>query len=768
MTTQHTVETPPSADERRPYVGRAVARLDGPAKTTGRAAFAAEHAYPDLAYAAVVHATIPRGRIRTIDTNDASSVQGVIAVLTHENTPPVMKAPGRQSMLSPTSLATSTSVNYLATDEVHWNGQPVAVVVAETFEKARYAASLVRVTYDQWPAAVDFVAEAPHAVPDKGIPMLSRPAKKGDTVAALAAAAYAVDLEFSTPQHNHNALEPHATTAVWDGDRLTVHEGTQNISAVRSLLAKRFGVPKANVHVLSPFVGGGFGGKARPWAGTLLAVLAARVTGRPVRLALPRAGVYHTVGGRTASTQRVALGADVDGRLTALLHSSVSRTGRVGGMPEPITEVSQHLYAAPNITTRQDVAKLDLLSNTFMRAPGEALGSFAIESAMDELAWTVGMDPVTLRLLNQPERDPVGGQRFTHRMLREAFALGAERFGWKDRDPRAGSMRDGRWLVGMGVATAWYRTMRSPASVTVRLDATGSLLVRCALHEMGMGAPTAQAQIAADQMGVGLDSVRMEYGDSDLPRGAVAFGSMQTASVAAGVLAACAQLKKQLHKLARQIPGSPLAGARLAEVEARDGGLYLRRAGHTYAGILAAAGRDHVEVSYKPNLPAFVARTARDLRFRARAASGAQFCEVRVDADTGEIRVSRWLGVFDVGTVINARTATSQLRGGIIWGIGMALEEQTLIDPRTGRIMNPSLSEYHVPVHADIPQIDVHYLDEPDPTMPLGLLGLGEIGITGAPAAVANAVRHATGTRVADLPITLDKVLPGARTSTHA
>ncbi|QYC45277.1 Xanthine dehydrogenase molybdenum-binding subunit [Nonomuraea coxensis DSM 45129] len=716
------------------YVGKPVDRVDGRAKVTGEARFAAEHHYPDLAHAALVHAAVARGRITAIDTAAARAVPGVIDVLTHENAP-AMKPPPKFSPLDLSTIVSATSVNYLATDEVHWNGQPVAVVVAETPETARHAAALVRPAYQELPAVLDFAAEEPNAVPQKGNLLQESEADKGDAEAALKAAPVAVDLRFTTPPYHHNALEPHATTAVWDGDLLTVHEGTQNIAWLRGHLAARFGVPERSVRVLSPYVGGGFGGKAMVWAGTLLAVLAARAVDRPVRLALSRAAVYHTVGGRTPSTQRVALGADTDGRLTAIVHTSVSRTGRIGGMPEPVTAATRHLYAAPNIRLRQHLVQLDLLANTPMRAPGEAIGTFAVESAMDELAWELGLDPVELRLRNEPERNPVDGKRFSRRLLREAYALGAERFGWRDRDPRAGAMRDGRWLVGMGVATAYHPAFVLPANVSVRLGADGRVVVRCGLQEMGMGAATVQAQIAADELGVPLESVRVEYGDSTLPGAPGAAGSTQTASIAAGVVAACDKLKRTVRRLGRGAPG-------------------------TYAEILARAGRDHVTVEVKANMPVFMVRTLLERRRLVKAACGVHFCEVRVDRDTGEIRVSRWLGVFDVGRIVNAKTAASQLRGGIVMGLGMALSEETLVDPRTGRIMNPSLADYHVPVHADVPRIDVHYLDEPDPTMPLGLVGIGEVGITGVAAAVANAVRHATGVRVLDLPITLDKVLP--------
>ncbi|XVQ07193.1 xanthine dehydrogenase family protein molybdopterin-binding subunit [Spirillospora sp. CA-255316] len=720
-------------------VGKPIDRVDGRAKTSGQARFAAEHPCPGLAYAALVHATIARGRVTGFDVAGAAAVPGVLAVLTHENAPR-MKPPPRATLMNMGMILIGTSVNYLNTDEVHWNGQPIAVVVAETLEAAREAAGLVGVTYRESQAAVDFAAEEEHAVPLKGNPLMPGTAKKGDAETALKAAPVSVDLRFTTPPLNHNAIEPHATTAVWDGDRLTVHEGTQGSTMLRAHLAARFGVPEASVRVISPFVGGAFGGKGPVWAGTLLTVLAARATGRPVRMMLTREGVYRTVGGRSPSIQRVALGAMADGGLTAVIHTGVTGTGKVGGLPEAVTAPSGHLYAAPNILLRHSLVELDLLPNTFMRAPGEAPGAFALESAVDELAYELGMDPIALRMRNEPETNPIDGKRFSHRLLREAYDYGVQRFGWADRTPEPGSMRDGRWLVGMGVATAHHRTMRFTANVTVRLSADGSVLVRCGLQEVGVGAATTQAQIAADALGVPFDAVRVEYGDSTLPAGPGAGASAQTVSVAASLLAACDKLKRKVRALGK---------------------------GGSYAEILARAGRDHIEAAVGSQTrlgtlagqAKFIAKFLRDHRRWVKAGYGAQFCEVRVDPDTGEIRVSRWLGVFDVGRVINAKTAASQLRGGIVMGIGMALSEETLVDPRTGRIMNPSLAEYHVPVHADIPPIDVHYLDEPDPTMPLGLHGLGEIGVTGVAGALANAVHHATGKRVYNLPITLDKLL---------
>ncbi|WP_103342519.1 xanthine dehydrogenase family protein molybdopterin-binding subunit [Amycolatopsis sp. CA-126428] len=736
--------TLPATETGGAIVGKPIDRVDGTAKTTGAALFSAEYPLPGLAHAALVHSTISRGRITAIGTESAAAVPGVVAVLTHLNAPPLKPAP-KVSPLNLATLVSGTSVDYLNTDEVHWDGQPVAVVVADTLEAAREAAGLVTVTYETWPSTVDFAAEEKNAKPQKNNLIMPGGAKKGDAEAALAAAPVSLDLRFTTPTHHHNAIEPHATTAAWNGDRLTIHDGTQSIDWVRTHLALRFGVPAANVRVIAPFVGGGFGGKGMVWPGTILAALAARATGRPVRLMLTREGVYRTVGGRTPSTQRVALGAGTDGRLTALIHTSVTRTGRVGGGPEQVTSQSKHLYAAENILVQQNLVELDLLSNTSMRAPGESIGTYALEASIDELAYRVGVDPIELRMRNEPATNPIDGKKFTHRMLREAYARGAERFGWADRTPEPGSMRDGRWLVGMGVASAYHPAWQFAASVTVRLSVDGTVLVRCGFHEMGMGGATAQAQIAADALGVPFEAVRVEYGDSTLPVSPGAGGSMQTASIANSLLAACEKLKRELDTLAKR---SGSAGMSPATILAEAG----------VPSVEAAVGSDTRFGRVAGQLK-FAAKFLRDQRRWMKAACGAQFCEVRVDPDTGEVGVSRWTAVFDVGRVINAKTASSQLRGGIVMGIGMALAEETLVDPRTGRIMNPSLAEYHVPVHADIPPIDVGYLDDPDPTMPLGLIGVGEVGITGVAGAIANAVHHATGRRIHDLPITLDKLL---------
>jgi xanthine dehydrogenase YagR molybdenum-binding subunit len=691
-----------------------------------------------------VHATVARGTITAIETAAAAAVPGVLAVITHLNAPRIRPERKANIVRDLGPSVSGTEVNYLNTDQVFWDGQPIAVVVAETSAAANEAAPLVTVTYRELPARVDFAAEQKNATPAKGDLAFAGVAKKGDAESALAAAEVSVDLRYTTPGLQHNAIEPHATIAVWEGDHLTVHDTTQAIDQSHRYLAWRFGVPASHVRVKAEFVGGAFGGKFAVWPGTVIAAMAAKVVGRPVRLALSRKAVSRAAGGRTASTNRIALGATRDGRLTALIQDSLTRTGSAGGLLEATSSPARHLYGAETMLTRQNLVAMDLLPNTWMRAPGEAIGSFVLESAMDELAYELAMDPIALRLRNEPETDPTGGKKFSHRMLREAFETGAERFGWADRDPEPRSMRDGEWLVGVGTATAYHPVLRLIADVKVRLNDDGAALVQCGFHEMGMGAATAQAQIAADALGIGYDKVRVEYGDSALPPGPMAGNSNQTATVATSVLAACAELTQKVAALARrtgtagQEPPATLRAAGTPFLEASVGST-------TRLGALRSQGR-------------FLTTFLKDQRW-SKAARGAQFCEVRVNADTGELRISRWLGMFDVGRVINPKTAASQLRGSIVMGIGMAMSEQTMVDPRNGRTMSAGLDSYYLPVHADIPPIDVAWLDEPDKTMPLGLIGLGEVGMTGVAAAIANAVFHATGRRVRDLPISLDKTL---------
>ncbi|MFD3614672.1 xanthine dehydrogenase family protein molybdopterin-binding subunit [Streptomyces sp. NPDC058676] len=748
MTTGTRTGSEPGADTSVPVggaVGRPVDRRDGHAKVTGAVRFSAEHHYPNLTYATLVHATVARGTITGIDTAAAAAVPGVVAVVTHLNAPRI-KPPRKPNIVRDLGPDVSgTSVDYLNTDQVFWDGQPIAVVVAETSAAANEAASLVEVTYDRLPVRVDFAAEQKNATPAKGDPFsFAGLKKKGDAEAALAAAEVSLDLRYTTPGLQHNAIEPHATIAVWDGDHLTVHDTTQSINQTGHYLAWRFGVPASHVRVRAEFLGGGFGGKFAVWPGTVIAAMAAKAVGRPVRLALSRTAVSRATGGRTASTNRIALGATRDGRLTSLIQDSITRTGSVGGLLEATTSPARHLYGAENMLTRQNLVPMDLVPNTWLRAPGEAIGSFVLESALDELAYELSMDPIDLRLRNEPATDPTDGKKFSQRMQREAFERGAERFGWADRNPEPRSMRDGEWLVGMGTATAYHPTLRLVADVKVRLSDDGSALVQCGFHEMGMGAATVQAQIAADALGIAYEKVRVEYGDSALPSGPMAGNSNQTATVATSLLAACAELTRKVSALARrtgttgQEPASALRAAGRPFIEASVGS-------DTRLGALGGQGR-------------LLSNFLKDQRW-SKAARGAQFCEVRVNADTGELRISRWLGVFDVGRIINPKTAASQLRGAVVMGIGMAMSEQSLIDPRNGRTMSAGLDSYYVPVHADIPPIDVDWLDEPDKTMPLGIIGLGEVGMTGVAAAIANAVYHATGKRIRDLPITLDKLL---------
>ena len=731
-------------------LGAPVSRVDGALKVQGKARFAAEVAMEGLAYAGLVHSTIARGRIAAIDTGAAEAAPGVGLVMTYKNAPR-MKAPALFGT-SP-SAAGASSLPIMQDASIHWNGQTVAVVLAETQEQADYAASLIEIRYEVEPAVTSFEMAKGRARRPESI--LGEPAELeiGDAKAGLAGAATVVDHIYRTPRYNHNAIELHAATIVWEGDQLIIHDASQLVNATASTVAGVFGLKDHQVRVISPYVGGGFGGKCL-WDHQILGAAAAKLAGRPVRIVLSRESVFRLVGGRTTTEQRVALGANADGTLAALIHTGVAAMTTHNACPEQFTFPARHLYAAQNIHVAQEVADLDMLANTFMRAPGESVGTFALESAMDELAEALKIDPIELRRRIEPEKDPTSGARFSSRNIVEAYARGAEHFGWSRRNPVPRSQRDGEWLIGMGCATATYPYYRFPgATARITLNADGQAIVAMASHEMGMGTATTQAQAAAERLALPLENVSFEYGDTALPPGTVAGGSSQTASIGAAVIAAFEELVPALLQLAGN--DSPLAGLKASEVEARDGGLGKiddPQSHESYASILSRAGRKEVVAEAKAPMPL-------EMQKYSMHSYAAQFCEVRVNAVTGEVRVSRFLGSFDCGRILNSKTAASQFKGGIIMGLGLALTEETLFDERSGRIMNPSLAEYHVPVHLDVPAIDIIWTDIPDPHSPMGARGIGEIGITGVGAAVANAIYNATGKRIRELPITLDKLL---------
>ncbi len=731
-------------------VGQPLARVDGPLKVAGKARFAAEVPFANLAYAALVYSSIARGRIASVDTGEAELAPGVLLVMTYKNAPRLRPPP---IMIADANGAAASNLPVMQDSTIRWNGEPVACVVAETQEQADDAAALVQVTYAAEPARTSFASAKRRAkAPDN---ILGEPAKIaiGDAEGALAQAQFRVDETYTTPRHSHGAIELHAVTVAWEDGGLLVHDATQMLHLTRSTLAAVFGLKEDKVRVLSPFVGGGFGNKA-VWSHHVLAAAASRMLNRPVRLVLTREGVFRATGGRTLTEQRVALGAKQDGHLTALIHTGVAGMTDHNYCPEQFTFPARHLYAADSFLIAQEIAPLDMVANTFMRAPGESIGTFALESAIDELACAMDVDPVELRRRLEPEKDPTSGLPFSSRNLVEAYRRGAERFGWERRHPKPRTQRDGEWLIGQGVATGTYPYYRMPGgAASITLTADGRAIVRMAAHEMGMGTATVQAQHAAERLGLPVEHVTFEYGDTNLPSGTMAGGSSQSASIIAAVAAASEELVKQLLKLAGN--DSPLAGLRPSQVEARDGGLCRRddpAQCETYVSILRRAGKS--EFSCEVPAPAPLEMMKYSMHSYC-----AQFCEVRVSEITGETRVTRWLGSFDTGRILNPTTAASQFRGGIIMGIGLALTEETLFDERTGRIMNPSLAEYHLPVHLDVPPIDIIWNDIPDPHSPLGVRGIGEIGITGAGAAIANAVYNATGTRVRSLPITVDKLL---------
>ncbi|MDQ6830920.1 MAG: xanthine dehydrogenase family protein molybdopterin-binding subunit [Gemmatimonadota bacterium] len=689
-------------------IGDPINRIDGRLKVTGSAKFSAEIPIDHVAYGVIVQSTIAKGTIEHLDIKEATAAPGVIAVITADN---VQQLPDKGRVPPPGRVLT-----LLQERTVRYNGEPIAVVVAESFEEATHAATLVRATYRAEPPVIDMHASLPGARPytQKILGSIEPTMKRGDVNAGLAQADAHVDAIYTTPIETHNAMEPHGTIARWDGEHLTLYDSTQYVYGVKRSVAKALGIPDANVRVISNFTGGAFGSKGTAWSQVVLSAMAAKHVNRPVKLVLSRRHMFGIVGARPYTVQHLELGARKDGSLTAIRHASTSSTSALEDWLEPSTLQTRMLYACPNAETSQKLVTLNVGTPTFNRAPGESSGTFALESALDELAVALAMDPIELRLKNHADADPESGKPWSSKSLRECYARGAEKFGWSKRTAAPRSMKDGDILIGYGMASATYPTRRSPAAAVARMMPNGDVVIQAATHELGTGTYTVMSQIAAEVLGIPVERVRFELGDSDMPENPISAGSMTAASTGSAVHAAATALKEKL-------------GTRV--------------------------GNEMVEARAE-------SKPGEETKIYSMHAFGAVFAEVRVDQMLGQIRTSRLVCAYGAGRILNAKTARSQMIGGVIYGLGMALTEDTLIDPKTGRYVNADLGEYHLPVNADVPDIDVIFIDEKDEHVnPIGVKGVGEIGITGVAAAIANAVFHATGVRVRDLPITLDKIL---------
>ena len=734
-------------------VGQPISRADGRLKVTGRARYTADVPLVGAAHAAIAHSTIANGRMVSIDTAAAEKAPGVLAVFTHRNMPRMNPTPKPWSHLHPHGQGYLPLQN----NEIHYAGQPIALVVATTRDQAMHAGTLISAEYAAEQPVVFSRQIANRAVdpPQFLWPVAS---SVGDADKGLQAGTVRIEQTYTTSDRHHNQMEPHATAAVWDADgALTLYETTQHIFGARELVSIVLGVPIEKINVVSHFVGGGFGGKAYVWPHTLLTALAARVLNRPVRIQLTRAQMYSMVGHQASTIQTIALGADKGGKLTGIRHESISPTSAFDNYIEYAAIASRHLWAASGgIATNHRVVHANRNTPTAMRSPHEALGHFALESAMDELAYATGVDPVALRLRNDTGIDPFSGRPFSTRAMRECLVQGAARFGWNKRTPEPGSMRDGRYLVGQGMAGAVYTHWRWPAKARVTIDRDGSALVEAGTHDVGTGTYTVMRQVAADALGMAPEKVTVRLGDTRLPESHASIGSATMANAGASVMLAAKAARDKAIELALTGQEAPFAGSLPEDVLTRDGRLALVRknVNITYAELLARNGLTELTADgdYDPveeaNGP------------KAIFSFSAVFAEVRVDPELGLVRMSRFVGAYDAARIINPKTARSQAIGGIIWGIGQALLEQSETDPLTGRFLNRNYSGYLVPTNADIPELDVLFVgDFDEDASPLGAKGLGELTAVSVAPAIANAVYHATGKRVRDLPITVEKLL---------
>lgn len=762
-------------------VGQPLSRVDGRAKVTGQARYSAEYNHlPGLVHAVFKTSDVAKGRITGFDTSAAQREPGVLAILTHQNLPPLAKTPNTPEGKKAIGGGVQMGFLPLTSDQVHYAGQPVALVVADTLEHAQYAAALLRVQVAPEAPVVSYQdprAELfdPAKVQNGKVPGKSG---RGDAQAAFAGAPVQLTATYHHAINHHSPMEPGATTAHWEApDRLTVYDTAQGVANTQKSLSAMTGLPVENVRVVNKYLGGGFGCKGSTWPHTILAAQAAKAVGRPVKLVLTRPQMFTGMGHREDQEQTLRVGATKEGKLLALLHEKRSTTSPWDNYAEPNSKIVDLLYACPTFHSEYQLARANVMTSTFTRAPGEFPGSFALECSMDDLAAQLGLDPIQIRLLNHADKDPTNGKPWSSKSLKECYQRGAELFGWQKRNPKNGQTRDGKLLVGYGMATASYPVHNAQGNARVRLYADGHAVVQAGATDLGTGTYTVITQVAADALGLAPDKIRFELGDTQLPTTIISGGSMAAGTVASSVYLAAQDVWQRLTKVAVMDAKSPLYRAKPEAVEVVKGRLQLKAdptKGEDFAALMSRASMGDVEgtatgrygAGYESAQAALNANPMKkdEAGGHSMHSFGAHFCEVKVDPELGTVRISRWVSVIGGGRILNPKTARSQIMGGAIFGIGAALMEGTVRDPKLGRYTNASLADYHIPVNADIPDMTVEFVDEHDPYInAMGVKGIGEIAIVGVSAAIGNAIFHATGRRLRSLPITPDKVLEALR-----
>lgn len=730
-------------------------RVDGRVKVMGAATYSAEYTLPGLVYAVLVNSTIAKGVIKAIETQKATSAPGVLAVISHLNAP---KVPGWTSAgQNPERAAVGTSFRVFYDHFIYFDGQPVAMVVADTHERAVHAASLIQITYQSETHRTHFEANAGRAVVPLSVQRnKSSPFADYDRGAA-GRPEVSMEAEYTIPTQHHQPMETHATVAVWESeDKLTVYDKNQGVKSAQGQLAQAFKIPRENVRVIAKYVGGAFGSGIRVWPHTMAAVMAAKQVSRPVKLVLGRDQMFTSVGYRPYTVQKLTLGASRDGKLTSISHEGTGQTSAYEEHMERTILASRALYACPHVSTRYRLLSLDISTPTWMRGPGDATGMFALESAMDEMAFKLNIDPLDFRIMNYAASDPERNLPWSEKSLKECYEMGAEKFGWKARKSEPKSMQREGMLVGYGMASSLYGFHRYPSKARAVVQADGSVIVQSATMDIGPGTGTAMTRIAARILGVNAKKVRFDLGDSGLPDAPGQNGSSTIPSVGSAVHEACVALRNKLVEMASEMPDSGIGKGDSSQVLVRDGRVFPSEAdakGIAYSEILKYHQHNELEVSAE-------SKSGPERDHYSMYSFGCHFVEVEVSPVTGEVRVTRVVTCADVGSIINHKTARSQSIGGIVGGIGMALMEDSVMDHRFGRYITNDFAGYHIPVHADIPPIEVYYIDKPDVHVnPIGAKGLGEIAIVGVAGAVANAVFHATGKRIRELPITPDKLI---------